>query len=57
MAVLPIDDLSMEMFEDNFAQPINKKDTMVDDQAAGLVDEKGFRKYLLELEQNGRFGG
>lgn len=57
MAVLPIDDLSMEMFEDNFAQPINKKDTMVDDQAAGLVDEKGFRKYLLELEQTGRFGG
>ncbi|MCH7936530.1 MAG: tetratricopeptide repeat protein [Proteobacteria bacterium] len=57
MAVLPIDDLSMEMFEETFAQPINKKDTMVDDQAAGLVDEKGFGKYLLELERNGRFGG
>ena len=49
MAVLPIDDLSMEMFEENFAKPINKKDTM--------VDEKGFEKFLLELEQNGHFGG
>ena len=49
MAVLPIDDLSMEMFEENFAKPINKKDTM--------VDEKGFGKFLLELKQNGRFGG
>ena len=57
MAVLPIDDLSMEMFEENFAKPINKKDTMVDEPAAGLVDEKGFGKFLLELEQNGHFGG
>lgn len=57
MAVLPIDDLSKEMFEENFAKPINKKDTMVDESAAGLVDEKGFGKFLLELEQNGHFGG
>ena len=57
MAVLPIDDLSLEMFEENFAKPINKKDTMVDESAAGLVDEKGFGKFLLELEQNGHFGG
>ena len=49
MAVLPIDDLSKEMFEENFAKPINKKDTM--------VDEKGFGKFVLELEQNGHFGG
>ena len=49
MAVLPIDDLSKEMFEENFAKPINKKDTM--------VDEKGFGKFLLELEQNSHFGG
>jgi hypothetical protein len=49
MAVLPIDDLSMEMFEENFAKPTNKKDTMVDEPAAGLVDEKGFGKFLLEL--------
>ena len=47
MAVLPIDDLSMETFAENFAKPI-KKDTM--------VDEKGFGKFLLELEQNGHFG-
>ena len=57
MAVLPIDDLSKEMFEENFAKPINKKDTMVDELAADLVDEKGFGKFLLELEQNGHFGG
>ena len=57
MAVLPIDDLSKKMFEENFAKPINKKDTMVDESAAGLVDEKGFGKFLLELEQNGHFGG
>jgi len=57
MAVLPIDDLSKEMFEENFAKTINKKDTMVDESAAGLVDEKGFGKFLLELEQNGHFGG
>ena len=56
MAVLPIDDLSKEMFEENFAKPINKKDTMVDESAAGFVDEKGFGKFLLELEQNGHFG-
>ena len=57
MAVLPIDDLSKEMFEENFAKPINKKDTMVDESAAGLVDEKGFGKFFLELEPNGHFGG
>jgi hypothetical protein len=56
MAVLPVDDLSLEMFEENFAKPINKKETMVDDQAAGLIDEKGFQKSLEELTQNGRFG-
>jgi hypothetical protein len=49
MAVLPIDDLSKEMFEENFAKPINKKDAM--------VDEKGFKKFLLELQQNGHFSG
>ena len=41
MAVLPIDDLSKKIFEENFAKRIHKKDTM--------VDEKGFGKFLLEL--------
>jgi len=49
MAELLIDDLSMEMFEENFAKLINKKYTMVNESAAGLVDEKGFGKFLLEL--------
>ena len=57
MAELLIDDLSMEMFEENFAKLINKKYTMVNESAAGLVDEKGFGKFFLELEQNGHFGG